>query len=90
MTRLEAYRRISGLTYRELGEPIGRTSIQVQRYCKALDDPRHNVPHSSINEPLRRLTHGVIHLGNYADKVTPAEAAAMMAEIARLEAEAAA
>ncbi len=86
MTRLEAYRRITGLNQDELGKHINRTGIQVSRYCRARTDPGHNVPHWSVGQALEKLTHEVIQLGNYADEVTPAEAAEMMAEIARREA----
>lgn len=86
MTRLEAYRRITGLTLDGLGKSIGRTGIQVLRYCKSRSDPGHNVPQWTVGEALKKLTHGVIDLGNYADELTPAEAAEMMAEIARREA----
>lgn len=86
MTRLEAYRRISGLTLDDLGKKIGRAQPQVVRYCKPRSDPKHNTPQWPVGEALKQLTFGVIDLGNYADEVTPAEAAEMMAEIARREA----
>lgn len=86
MTRLEAYRRISGLTHDQLGKLVGRTNPQVLRYCKPRTDPKHNTPQWPVGEALKKLTLGVIDLGNYADEISPAEAAEMMAEIARREA----
>jgi len=81
MTRLEAYRRARKWTYDQLSGRLGRTGVQCQRYCKAVSQPR-----PQIAARLSDLTHGVIHLGNYADEITETEAAAMMAEIARREA----
>lgn len=86
MTRLEAYKRISGLNNDGLGRLIGRTGVQASRYCKPADDPGHNRPGYDACQALREVTYGVIHGGNYADDITPVEAASMMAEIARLEA----
>ena len=88
MTRLEAYRRISGASYEKLAKHLGRTGVQTQRYCKSLGDARHSQPGPDVAVQLKQLTFGVIDLGNYADEITPAEAAEMMAEIARREAEA--
>ena len=90
MTRLEIYRRLHGWTHAELGKRIGRTQPQVVRYCKPRSDPGHNMPQWPVGDALKALTHGVIDLGNYADELTPAEAAEMMAEIARREADASA
>lgn len=86
VTRLEFFKRVSGFSNDELGKRIDRTGIQVSRYCKSRNDPGHNVPQWQVGEALKKLTHGVIDLGNYADELTPAEAAEMMAEIARREA----
>lgn len=86
VTRLEVYRRLQGLTHAQLGKLIGRTQPQALRYCKPRSEPGHNVPQWPVGEALKTLTHGVIDLGNYADELTPAEAAEMMAEIARREA----
>lgn len=86
MTRLKAYQRISGLTLDQLGKLIGRAQPQVVRYLKSRSDPKHNVPQWQVGEKIKALTFGVIDLGNYAEEITPVEAAEMMAEIARREA----
>ena len=81
MTRLEAFRQAKKWTYEQLGERLGRTGVQCQRYCKAVSQPR-----PAVAEQIQALSQGVIHLGNYADLVSEDQAAAMMAEIAQLEA----
>lgn len=81
MTRLEAFRKAQKLTYDALGLRLGRTGVQCQRYCKAVSQPR-----TDVAARISDLTHGLIHAGNYADEMDPAEAADMMAEIARREA----
>jgi len=84
------YLRLAELTQEQFGDAIGVTGVSVGRYCRDRTDPDHRQPRRTVGDRISALTHGVIHAGNYADPVTPAEAAAMMAEIARLEAEAAA
>lgn len=86
MTRLEVFRRLKDLTHAQLAEILGRTQPQVSRYLRARHDERHSRPGKGAAERLRSYTHGVIDVGNYADELTPAEAADMMAEIARREA----
>ncbi|MBB40990.1 MAG: hypothetical protein CMF01_12980 [Hyphomonas sp.] len=81
MTRLEAFRQAKNWTYEQLGERLGRTGVQCQRYCKAVSQPR-----PPVAEQIRALSHGVIHLGNYAEPVSDDQASAMMAEIERLAA----
>lgn len=88
MTRLEVFRRLKDLTHAQLAKELGRTQPQVSRYLRAKEDVRRSHPGPDVAGRLHTLTHGVIHLGNYADEVTPAEAAEMMAEIARREADA--
>lgn len=78
MTRLEAFRQARKWTYEQLGERLGRTGVQCQRYCKAVSQPR-----PQIAARMSELTQGVIHLGNYADPISEDAAQAMMAEIAR-------
>lgn len=90
VTRIEAYRRIHGLTFEQLGERIGRSGFQAQRYCKPRSDPKHNRPGWDCAEALDRLTYGVIHAGNYAEELTLGEAAVMIGELARREAAASA
>lgn len=74
------------MTYERLGLSLGRVGVQAQRYCKAQTDRRHSQPGPEVGSSLKALTHNVIDLGNYADELTAAEAAEMMAEIARREA----
>jgi transcriptional regulator with XRE-family HTH domain len=83
MTRLEAYRKLKGLTLAQLGAAIGRTQPQAGRYCKPRSAPGHNVPQWRVGETIKKLTHGVIDLGNYADEIEADEAALMIAEIER-------
>jgi len=77
VTRLEAFRKAQKWTYEQLGRALGRAGSQCQRYCNA-----HAQPRPEVAARISSITHGLIHAGNYADPVTPAEAAAMMAEIA--------
>lgn len=74
------------MTYDTLGALLKRTGVQAQRYCKSADDRRHSQPGPDVGRALKDATYSVIDLGNYADELTPAEAAEMMAEIARREA----
>lgn len=81
--RLQLYLRLEKLTQEAFGYRIGVTGVTVGRYCRALSDPDHRRPRRATGQRISDLTHGVIHTGNYADEITDAEAADMMAEIAR-------
>lgn len=81
MTRLEAYRKLKGMTLAQLGMAIGRTQPQAGRYCKPRSDPGHNVPKWPVAEAIKNLTFGVIHAGNYADLISEDDAARMMEDI---------
>ncbi|RAN30657.1 hypothetical protein HY3_05770 [Hyphomonas pacifica] len=68
---------------------LGVSGVSVGRYCRDREDPEHRQPRRTVAEKLAVLTHGVIHVGNYADDITEDEAAEMMAEIERRSCEAA-
>lgn len=85
-TRISAYRTRLDLTHAGLGRQLGVGRQTAHRYCLPGSHPEHRRPGRTKSERLRELTFGVIHAGNYADEISPAEAAEMMAEIARREA----
>lgn len=85
-TRISAYRTRLDQTHAGLGKQLGVGRQTAHRYCLPVSHPEHRRPGRRASDRLRELTYGLIHAGNYADEVTPAEAAEMMAEIARREA----
>lgn len=79
-SRLEAYITEKGLNQASFGERLGVSAAAVSRYAAGERQPRRK-----IAERMRDLTCGAIHAGNCSDQITDAEAAEMMAEIARRE-----
>lgn len=88
MTRLHMYLRLAEMTQEQFGDLVGVTGVSVGRYCRDRADPEHRQPRRAVGDRISAQTHGVIHVGNYADEITPSEAAAMMADIAARAAEA--
>lgn len=88
-TRLNSYRHARNFTFEALGERIGVRRQTANRYCLPVGAADHRRPGREASDRLKALTFGVIHAGNYADPITEAEAASMMAEIDRRAAEAA-
>ena len=84
-TRIAFYRSLKWRTFSAFGNAIGVSRQIAQKYCLPRQHPSHRRPGPRPSDNLRQLTHGVIDAGNYADELTPAEAAEMMAEIARRE-----
>lgn len=82
-TRLDAFRRARGMTLEQLAGAVGRKQPQAQRWCAGATQPRKDAA-----DQIVRLTHGLIHAGNYAELITEAEAKTMMAEFAARDARA--
>lgn len=85
-TRIAAYCSRQWGTFAAFGAAIGVSRQIAQKYCLPKGHRLHRRPGPKPSESLRTLTHRVIDAGNYADPISDAEAAAMMAEIARREA----
>jgi len=69
------------LTYATLGAHLGVKRQTANRYCLPVSAGDHRRPGREASDRLSALTFGLIHAGNYADPVTAAEAARMMAAI---------
>lgn len=85
-TRISEYRIRSGMTFGALAAHLGVKRQTAEKYCAHPGTAKHRRPGALPSDRLRALTFGMIHAGNYADELTAAEAAEMMAEIARREA----
>lgn len=81
VSRLSAFLAARGLKQRDFAASLGVTPPAVNRYANGERQPR-----KSIGRKIVTQTFGVIHPGNCAEQITDAEAAEMMAEIARREA----
>lgn len=79
--RLSAFITACGQTQGEFAASLGVKAPSVNRYVNGARQPR-----KAIGRKITARTFGLIHAGNCADLITDAEAAEMMAEIARREA----
>lgn len=80
-TRLSAYMTAVGMRQADLAHLLGVKAPTVNRYANGLRQPKR-----PFDRKISELTYGVISGANCADPITDAEAAEMMAEIARREA----
>lgn len=80
-SRLSAYIAARGMKQTDFAAVIGVKAPTVNRYANGLRQPKR-----PIDRKISDVTFGVIHGGNCADPISDAEAADMMAEIARREA----
>lgn len=85
-TRISAYCSRQWGTFAAFGAAVGVSRQIAQKYCLPKAHKSHRRPGPHPSDRLRELTHGLIDAGNYADPITEAQAAEMMAEIARREA----
>lgn len=69
VTRLERYRRLQGLTYKQLGEALDVTTSAAMRYCRRPGHKEHRWPQSEPAARIKEFTSGAVHAGNYADEL---------------------
>jgi hypothetical protein len=71
-TLIARWRRVQGLSFRELGDRLGVKRQTAQRYCLPPGDDNHRRPDPAPAAALRKATGGEITIANYADPAGPA------------------